>query len=290
VSNLPQVLLAAALLRVPARRLRALAAGDEGALRDWLANESATRLAEARRDSRAAFARLGELDARVVPVDDPDYPAGLRDLRDAPAFLIVRGALSGASGPEGVAIVGSRDAHEQARSFARALAARVAEPVVSGLARGIDAAAHEGALAAGRRTLAYVAHGFGATFPPENAELEDRIVAAGGAALSERLPDEPVASWALVKRDRLQAAHAWAVVLVQSELKGGAMHTMRFACELGRARFALEPREGSNYDGNCRALEDGARMIPWDVEEAVCVLDRANREKGNVDPAPRDAT
>jgi DNA processing protein len=268
VQNLPQVLLAAALLRVPARRLRALARGEDGALRDWLANESATRLAEARRDARRAFERLGELNARVVALGDAEYPAGLRELRDAPAFLIVRGALPADVGPEGSALIGTREADPAAARFAFELAGRLAEPIVSGLARGIDAAAHEGALAAGRRTLAYVAHGPGAVYPPEHAALEARILGAGGAILGERLPDEPVASWAFVKRDRLQAAHARAVVLVQSEPGGGALHAMRFARELGRPRFALEPRPGLGFGGNASELAEGAVALPWDVSEA----------------------
>ncbi|MDQ2857805.1 MAG: hypothetical protein M3R53_04010, partial [Candidatus Eremiobacteraeota bacterium] len=87
------MLLAAALLRVPGRRLRALALGDAAALRDWVANESATRLAEARRDARLALAKLDSLGARLVSLRDAEYPAGLRDLRDPPPFLTVRGHL-----------------------------------------------------------------------------------------------------------------------------------------------------------------------------------------------------
>ncbi len=269
------VLLAAAVLGIPSRRVRALALGDDGALRDWIANESAARLAEARRDARLAAVRLEELGARIVTIAASDYPTGLKQLRDAPPFLTVRGTMKAI--PEqgsivaghGTVIVGSRDADEETAHIARKLAGRLAPPIVSGLARGIDAAAHEGALAAGSTTIAYVGNGLGATYPPDHADLEERIVAAGGAVVSERLPDEPVTSWALVKRDRLQAAHAAAVVLIQSEIDGGAMHTMRFARELGRPRFALEPRGGEAYAGNRRAIEDGAIALPWDADE-IC--------------------
>ena len=116
------VLVAASLLRVPSRRLRALALGDEGALRDWLANESATRLAEARRDARLAAAHMLAAGARVVSIADPDYPGGLKALRDAPPFLIARGETPRTPWPEGVAIVGSRDAEpepQQARPVDR---------------------------------------------------------------------------------------------------------------------------------------------------------------------------
>jgi DNA processing protein len=266
------VLLAAALLRVPASRLRALAAGDDGALRDWLANESAGRLAEARRDARLAAARIGALGAELVALSDPGYPGGLKALKDPPAFLIARGPMPRTPWAEGIAIVGSRDADPAAAAFARGLAARVTGPVVSGLARGIDAAAHEGALAAGTRTIAYLGNGLGATFPPEHAELQERIVAAGGVIATERLPDEPVAGWALVKRDRLQAAHAAVLVLVQSEADGGAMHTVKYARQIGRPVFVLAPRDGDAFEGNRRALAQGARCLPWDPDEAASLL------------------
>ncbi len=256
------VLLAAAFLRVPGRRLRALARGDDAALRDWIANESATRLAEARRDARAAFAQLGDIGARVVSLGDSEYPAGLRELRDAPAFVTVRGALPAQTlVAEGTAIVGTRTPDDDSRRAAFALAGRSAPPIVSGLARGIDAAAHAGALAANRPTLAYVGSGLGSTYPPEHAELAERIVANGGALLSELLPAERVSRWSLVRRDRLQAAHAAAIVLVQSEAAGGAMHALRAAKTLGRRRFAAVPRDGASYAGNAIAIAEGAAVL-----------------------------
>jgi DNA processing protein len=277
------VLLAAALLRIPARRIRALALGDEGTLRDWIANESATRLAEARRDARLALARLDALGARVVALGTSAYPAGLRELRDPPPFLCVRGALAPAPWRAGTAIVGTREPSPQAAAFAFALAGRVAAPIVSGLARGIDAAAHEGALAAGVPTLAYVGNGIGATYPAEHRDLEERIVAGGGAVLSELLPDEPVSRFALVRRDRLQAAHAAAVVLVQSDADGGAMHALRAAAALGRPRFALASTGDDQERGNARAIADGALALTWNIESA-------SRTISGQPPPPADHT
>ncbi len=271
----PLVLIAASLLRVPARRLRALALGDDGALRDWIANESATRLGEARRDARAAAARLEALGARIVALADPSYPPGLRDLSDPPAFLCVRGTLPHRAFRTGTAIVGSRTADDDARAFARELAMRVASPVVSGLALGIDAAAHEGAIEAGLPTIAYLGNGLGATYPPEHRDLEHRIVASGGAVLSEFLPDESVTRWSLVRRDRLQAAHVSSVVLVQSEAGGGAMHTFAAAQKVGRTVFALEPRPGRGDEGNRLAIEAGAIALPWKISLAVEMLQKS---------------
>lgn len=265
MKNEALVLLAASLLRIPGRRLRALARGDQSALRAWIAGESALRLAEARRDARLAFERLESLGARLVSLNDPEYPPGLLDLRDPPTFLTVLGTLANG----GTAIVGAREPTEEARSFVHALGGALAAPIVSGLAFGIDAAAHGGALDASVATIAYVGNGLGATYPPEHRELEERIIAAGGAIVSERLPDERATRWSLTKRDRLQAAHASALILVQSEAAGGAMHAVRSARELGRPHFALEPRDDSGFSGNARAIAEGAVALPWDVDE-IC--------------------
>jgi DNA processing protein len=262
-------MLSAALLRVPARRLRGLALGDETALRDWIANESAWRLAETRRDVRLLAERIERAGARVVTLGSASYPVGLRDLRDPPPFLIVRGTLA----PEhaGTAIVGTRTPDPAAAAYAYALAELAPGPIVSGLALGIDAAAHRGALAAGTPTIAYVAHGLDAVYPPEHAELEMTILAAGGAVASERLPGERATAAALVRRDRLQAAHAKTVALVQSESDGGAMHTLRFAERIDRPRFALErlgsgSDASSDFSGNAAALAAGASVLAGDPE------------------------
>lgn len=259
------VLLAAAYLHVPGRRLRALIRGEDPALKEWIAGDSARKVTHARHEAKEAAQRLGRLGATLLTIAAAEYPSGLRDLDDPPAFLCVRGEP--ASG--GLAIVGSRTPPEAAIEFAFELARRCAMPVVSGLALGIDAAAHRGALAAGSPTIAYVGTGLGITYPPEHRELENEIVARGGAVASERLPDEPLAKWSLVHRDRLQAAHAAATVLIASETDGGAMQTMRFAKDLGRPRFVLDAEGAPQYGGNVQARADGAIAIPFDVDAAL---------------------
>jgi DNA processing protein len=262
------VLLAAAYLHVPARRLRALVRGQERDLKEWVAEDTARKVTHARHEAKQALQRLRKLGGHVVTIAGAPYPPGLLDLDDPPAFLCVRGTL-----PErGVAIVGSRTPPPEAAAFARDLAAKCSMPVVSGLAAGIDAAAHHGALDAGAPTVAYVGTGLGVTYPPEHRALEDEIVARGGAVASERLPDEAVTKWALVHRDRLQAAHAAATVLIASEVDGGAMQTMRFANDLGRPRFVLDAQGQAGYGGNVQARADGAIALPFDVEAALRIL------------------
>ncbi len=125
----------------------------------------------------------------------------------------------------------------------------------------------------GASTIAYVGTGLGITYPPEHRALEDEIVARGGAIASERLPDEPLTKWSLIHRDRLQAAHARATVLIASEVDGGAMQTMRFAKDLGRPRFVLDASGANGYTGNARARADGAIPIPFDVDAAVKTIE-----------------
>jgi DNA processing protein len=186
--------------------------------------------------------------------------------------LYVRGAIP----KRGVAIIGSRTPSSEAADFAYELARRIGRPVIAGLALGIDTAAHRGALAGGNPTVAFVPYGYGQTYPPENAALEREILDAGGAIATLRAPGEAVSDDALVERDRLQAERADVIVLVASEIEGGAMHAMRFAAELSKPRFAVIPPRASQgrseWSGNLRALADGAQPLPFTIDEAVRIL------------------
>jgi DNA processing protein len=186
------------------------------------------------------------------------------------ATLQVRGRLP--SG--GIAIVGSRTPPPDAGAFAYRLAFALGEPVIAGLALGIDAAAHRGALAAGTPTVAFVGYGFGSTYPPQHAELEMAIVDGGGAIATLLPPGAPITDESQIERDRLQAEYARAVVLICSEIDGGAMHTMRFAQELGRARFAVVPANADDeaWAGNLQAIANGAFPLPLDVQGSLRLL------------------
>ncbi|HEY1868552.1 MAG TPA: DNA-processing protein DprA [Candidatus Cybelea sp.] len=195
--------------------------------------------------------------------------------------LYVRGIIP----KGGIAIVGSRTPPAEAAEFAYQLAFRIKKPVVAGLAPGIDVAAHRGALAAGVPTVAFVGYGFGRTDPPEHEELERAIVAAGGAVATLLPLGTPATPESRIERDRLQAEHAAAVVLVCSNRNGGAMHTLRFARELGVAQFAVTPPDDSlgseDWAGNLKAIEDGATPLPFDVDGACELLDREDLFAGN---------
>ena len=202
-----------------------------------------------------------------------------RFIRSLELKLYVRGSIPAG----GIAVIGSRTPPPEAVEFAYRFAAGLHEPVVSGLAPGIDAAAHRGALSAGIVTVAFVGYGFGRTDPPELRELEDAIVAAGGAVATMLAPGTPATPQTRIARDRLQAERARMVVLVCSEIAGGAMHTMRFARELGRPRFAVEPPARAvdpAWDGNRRCIAEGAAPLPFDAVAALTAILRGHEDGG----------
>ncbi|MCB9593138.1 MAG: DNA-protecting protein DprA [Sandaracinaceae bacterium] len=191
---------------------------------------------------------------------EPDaLSARLSDLADPPTRLWARGSLP--SGPC-VAIVGTRRADLAATSFAHALARDLVAAgfgVVSGGADGIDAAAHEGALAAGGRTWVVMPTPLARPYPAHHRFLFDRVLEQGGGWVSERAPDEVSASWHFLSRNRIIAALADATVVVQAPLKSGAMSTARAAIDLARPLYAVPASPWDPKSAGCaRLLEQGA--------------------------------
>lgn len=205
--------------------------------------------------------------ARLVRPHEPGYPPGLEDLPD-PAPLHVLGALPAG----GTALVGTRTPSSEGLAMASALAALLDGPIVAGLSPGIDLAVHRASLAAGVPTIAYLGSGLGAIAAGEPRATADAIAHAGGGVASEYEQDEPATRYRLMRRDRLQAAHTRAVVLVETEATGGAMHTLRYAALLGRPRFAFAGRGDLVTSGNARAIAGGAQPLPWDAAAAARII------------------
>jgi DNA processing protein len=177
------------------------------------------------------------------------YPPRLRDLRSAPRQLWVRGTLAIAE-PPSVAIVGTRKATPYGERVARALAAACARHgvcVVSGLARGIDAAAHEAALGAGGRTVAVLGTGIDQYYPRQHRALQERI-AREGLVMSEFGPGDTGHPGAFPQRNRLIAALADITVVVEAPESSGALNTARYAQELGRT-LAVVPHNIDSVNG-----------------------------------------
>lgn len=212
--------------------------------------------------------------ARLVCSCEADYPPLLAALEDAPPALALKGHAHLAARPT-VAIVGARNASANGAAFARRMAAELGRRdfvVVSGLARGIDGAAHEGALASG--TIAVVAGGLDIVYPPENRGLYERIAAQGAVVAETPFGVEPQAR-SFVIRNRIISGLSQGVLVIEAGAKSGSLHTARFAAEQGRDVMAvpgspLDPRaKGSNG-----LIRDGAALIET-AEDVVQALGRA---------------
>jgi DNA processing protein len=193
----------------------------------------------------------------ILTREDAQYPEPLRRTEDAPPVVFWRGHPF--PGDPAVALVGTRWPSAAAGQLAGQLAETLAAQgwlIVSGLAAGIDTAAHWGALRAGGRTVAVLGSGVQAIYPPQNADLAARILERG-ALLGETHPLAPPSSPALVARNRLISGLSRAVIVVATEDRGGSLHTTRFAQQQGRPVYAVD----NQCAGNRQLLADGARPL-----------------------------
>jgi len=223
--------------------------------------------------------------AQLIPIpwDDPQTPAPFHHIVDPPPVLWLRGGLDW-NGLPAVAIVGSRAGTPYALMVADRLAADLAARgvvVVSGLARGVDAAAHQGALAAGGQTVAVLGCGADRVYPAEHKQLASAI-AAQGAVVSEFAPGTPPTPRFFPRRNRIISALARAVVVVEAGEKSGSLITARCALEQNRDVLAVPGNvlTGRNRGGHA-LIRDGARL----VESVDDVLEQLGLERRTADPA-----
>ncbi len=213
--------------------------------------------------------RLAKLGARLLVLGQADYPPLLAMLDDSPPVIAVQGdpALLSA---HAVAMVGGRNASANGQRMAESLAAGLARSVVvvSGLARGIDAAAHTGALTTGR-TVAVVAGGLDLPYPPEHAALQRRIAEAGAVVAETPLGTTPQAR-PIPRRNRIIAGLSLGVGVVEAAARSGSQITARIAQEIGREVFAVP---GSPTDPRSRGANDLLRQGAILTETAEDVLD-----------------
>lgn len=192
-----------------------------------------------------------------------EYPRGLKEIHDPPGVLFVRGEVR-PSDALAIAIVGTRHATPyglaQADRFAQGIS-RAGYTIVSGLARGIDAAAHRGTLTAGGRTLAVLGSGVSNIYPPEHVDLADQI-AKQGAVISESPPDSPPMAGAFPQRNRIVTGMSLGVVVIEAALQSGALISARHAMEQGREVFAVPGRVDNRMARGCHQLiRDGAKLV-----------------------------
>jgi DNA processing protein len=211
---------------------------------------------------------LDRLGARLVGRDEPAYPAALAAIDDAPPLLSLLGDAA-LLGRQAAAIVGARNASANGRRLAEDIARELGAAgfvVVSGLARGIDHAAHRGSLETG--TIAVVAGGVDIAYPPDNAELQEAI-AARGLLLSEMPPGTVPQARHFPRRNRLISGLSLGVLVVEAALRSGSLITARCALEQGREVLAVP---GSPLDPRCRGTNDLIRQGATLAEGAADII------------------
>lgn len=224
-------------------------------------------------DPEAAWAELARAGVELALSSDTGFPAALREVPWPPLALYAKGAFDAPS-ERCVSIVGTRKATalgvRTAEKFAASLA-RAGLTIISGLAFGIDTAAHRGALAAGGRTAAVLAGGLDVIYPRANARLAEEIIAKGGALLSEYPPGSDALPRRFIERNRIVSGLSRGVIVIEAPRESGALATARFAVEQNRDVFAVPgPVNHPNYAGSHALIREGATLVtdPAEILEA----------------------
>ena len=232
---------------------------------DGVGRETAAAIADWQQtvDLPAELKRIEEFGARVVTWNSPEYPTALRTIDNPPFVLYVWGDLR-VEDSRAIGVVGSRNVTHYGTECAKKLSYQFAYAgytVVSGLARGIDTAAHQGALAANGRTIAVIGSGLAKLYPPENKGLAERIITSG-AVVSEYPMMRPADRQTFPYRNRIVAGWSKALVVVEAGLNSGALITANQAIEQGRTVFSVPgPIDRPTSAGSNRLIQQGAKLI-----------------------------
>jgi DNA processing protein len=251
-------------------------------------------------DANGITADLGWLQAdtrrSLVVWGSADYPPLLAQIPDAPLVLYVEGDVTALSLPQ-LAVVGSRNptalGRDTAVQFATCLA-RAGLVITSGLALGIDAAAHRGALAGGSHTVAVVGRGLDEIYPRENAALAREIIAGEGVLTTDLGIGTPPLKQNFPRRNRILSGLAVGTLVVEAALQSGSLITARLACEQGREVFAIPGSIHNPMSRGChRLLRQGARLVETvddifaEIEPMIAEISRNVCEKADEAPMPR---
>ena len=254
-----------------------------GRLRDALAPELAAAIAEAAAETPVTVGRVRELGLAIVTIEDPAYPARLGAVEMPPHLLYVLGDTSAMSVDAAIAIVGTRRATNAGRATAARIAASlvgVGASVVSGLAVGIDGAAHAAAVHARGTTVGVIGSGHAVLHPRAHTRLADAIVAAGGAVVSELAPDTRPSVGTFPRRNRVISGLADATVVVEAPARSGALITASWALDQGRDCYLVPGPLDAPASAGClaflREFPDRTRIVAG-IPQLIADLGLAGR-------------
>jgi DNA processing protein len=237
--------------------------------------------------AQAESRRAQDSGVRLVPFTDPAYPARLRMIADPPPLLYLKGELLD-DDKRAVAIVGSRSASEYGLKIARSISRGLASlgfTVVSGMARGIDGAAHQSALDAGARTIAVLGSGVDRVYPPEHVGLY-RNISQQGAVVSEFSMGTRPAAFNFPARNRLISGLSLGVVVVEATEKSGSLITAALALEQNREVFAVPGEAGSSRSrGAHRLIRQGAKLVESADDIIEEIAPQLTSQRGQTAPA-----
>ena len=215
-------------------------------------------------DLQGELARIGEFGAEVLTQASPDYPRLLREIHNPPIVLYVWGKLSHRD-EHAIGVVGSRQASHYGTECAKKLSYQLAYAgmtVVSGLARGIDTSAHQGALAAKGRTVAVLGSGLSRLYPRENQGLAEKIADGSGAVVSEFSMEVKADVQTFPMRNRIVSGMSFALLVVEAGLNSGALITASQAIDQGRSVYAVPgPINRPTSTGSNRLIQQGAKLV-----------------------------
>ena len=252
-------------------------------------------VAEAWERSEEQLERSRKLGVRAISIHDEAYPERLRTTPDPPAVLFVKGSSRGLRATRGLAVVGTREptgfGREVAQRSGRS-AADAGHVIVSGLAHGCDTHAHEGCLEAQGVGVAVLAHGLDKVYPAANRALAERLLESGGCLASEYPVGTAPGRSAFAERDRIQSGLSDGVLVIETDVRGGTMHTVRFARSQGRALACIDHpqryRREDQVRGNRKLIEEGwATPIP-DGDALTAFLNDLKPVVAEEPPAPTE--
>ena len=216
-------------------------------------------------DLDAELALIEQAGARVLTQSDTEYPDLLREIHDPPIVLYILGKIEERDRKAGIGIVGTRRASHYATESAKKLGYQLAYAgltVYSGLARGIDTAAHQAALAANGRTIAVLGSGLDHIYPEENIPLAEKIVAGHGAVISEFPMQSAPTKQTFPKRNRIISGCSFGLLVMEAGLNSGALISAREAGEQGRSLYAVPGRiDSASTLGSNRLIQQGAKLV-----------------------------